>query len=230
MNSSHAANPSVIIHIRERTNDDKHHSAAARQPDAQPARLFLLSEMRDRARADQSAALARTAANVSRRTELNQQRDELVRDEAAFPLQDRRVRRCAGVSFLLGAAAASVCLPLGIAQSSLPLLASSYVLGFAGFGSGGVALMRARWFELDIAARRTTLEGEGQRLDALESQTQRETKRANTAVARSEAALTQRMRAFVMDQLKQHTTIAEDPAGIVADYVGTNEDPPQAQG
>jgi hypothetical protein len=46
---------------------------------------------------------------------------------------------------------------------------------------------------------------------------------ATEALSRSEAALTQIMKPFMVHRLTEHTPLPKDTAVIVADYVGANE-------
>ena len=77
---------------------------------------------------------------------------------------------------------------------------------------------------------RESLEERHWRLVARGTLIHEELLQATEALSRSEAALTQIMKPFMVHRLTEHTPLPKDTAVIVADYVGANEDLPQAHG
>lgn len=234
MSSSNAAHSTVVIHVRETKFretkvsesevDNKHQSRAARSTVPKQATMVILEARMNRARNEQTNVRDEAQANTLRRAQIEQQWEELNRVEPALTLRNRRVYRLAVASWILGLCGLAVGIPVGLTQRSSTAIGSAVVFGITTFLSGRIAMERVHVSENDIAYRRATLVFQREALAAQERQTQRDLKRANTAVENCEQALTEPMRAFVMDQLKQHTTISKDPASIVADYVGINED------
>ena len=213
----------VVIHI---DRDAKHTSGAGKRTARPVASAVQVNQaLLDHKRALEAQADLRQQGQMNRTSLARIAADFAAADddEPDRQLRERAARRYAAGCFCSTAAVLLVGLPPAFLYRNEP--AQFALVTFGAVGALTTLIKCSGHHDP-----RESLEERHWRLVARGTLIHEELLQATEALSRSEAALTQIMKPFMVHRLTEHTPLPKDTAVIVADYVGANEDLPQAHG